>query len=147
MHSLPHKSRQKVFTSASRTVCETILKGWLILTVVFLAGRWLPGDPTAALLGPGLNTPQSVAALKHTYGLDRPLLTQYLGFCRNLLKGDMGLSFHTGNTVTSEIRPRIGVTAALGGTAFSLALLIGMPLGFWLAYRQGTHVDSLITTV
>jgi peptide/nickel transport system permease protein len=147
MQILPHKTRQQVFTATSRIVFETILKGWLILTVVFLAGRWLPGDPTAALLGPGLNTPKSVAALKHTYGLDRPLFSQYLGFCRNLLKGDMGISFHTGNTVASEIRPRIGVTATLGGTAFGLALLIGMPLGFWLAYRQGTRVDSLITTV
>ena len=130
---------------ATRLVFRTLFKLWVVLTIVFLAGRWLPGDPVSALLGPGLNDPETIAILTRAHGLDRPLLEQYAAFGLDLLQGNLGKSFHSGAPVASEIRSRIGVSAFLGGAAFLAAMVVGVPLGFYLAYHRGTLRDSVIT--
>jgi len=129
----------------ARLVSRTAIKLWVVLTFVFLAGRWLPGDPVTAMLGPGLNDPQTILNLKRAHGLDRSLGHQYAVFCWNLLQGDMGTSIHSGAPVATELGSRVRVSAFLGVTAFALAIVIGLPLGFYLACGSGSRRDSAIT--
>src|SRR5262245_15293866 len=82
----------------------------LIATAVFFAGRGLPGDPVAAVLGPGLRDPQTVTALRHAYGLDAPLIVQYKDYLLRLVRGQFGFSLETGAAVGAELADRVPVT-------------------------------------
>jgi peptide/nickel transport system permease protein len=69
-----------------------ILTLWLLSLIIFLAGQILPGDPGRAILG-NLASQNSVDALDHQLGVDRPLLTRYLSWLGGLLHGDLGKSY------------------------------------------------------
>ncbi len=69
-----------------------VLTLWILSLIVFLAGQILPGDPGRAILG-NLASQSSVQALDHQLGVDRPLITQYLGWIGGLLHGNLGESY------------------------------------------------------
>ena len=65
---------------------------WLVLTLVFLLIHIVPGDPVEQMLGEGA-APGQIAQLRHTLGLDEPLLTQYGKYLWQIARGDLGQSF------------------------------------------------------
>ena len=76
-----------------------------VATLVFILTKLIPGDPvTANLSQRALSDPEIVAAYKMRYGLDKPVITQYFYYMRNLLQLDLGTSIRTGNTVLSELK-------------------------------------------
>src|SRR5919108_5713457 len=75
-----------------RRIGLAIITLWLLSLMVFLGGQILPGDPGRATLGP-LAAPSAVRALDHQLGVDRPLVTQYLGWAGGLLHGNFGESY------------------------------------------------------
>lgn len=115
-----------------------ILFGLSIL--VFLFVRALPGDPATALLGERA-TPQSVAAVRQAYGLDKPVHEQYLTYMKQVVKGDLGSSIQTTRPITTEIREKFPATVELSLAALIFAVGLGVPLGFWAAKRYGRAVD------
>ena len=64
---------------------------WLVVTVVFLLIHIVPGDPIVQMLGEGA-TATDVSALRHAYGLDAPLVTQYGRYWRGIAHADLGQS-------------------------------------------------------
>ena len=68
---------------------------WGVVTLVFIVVHTLPGDPAAVLLGP-FATSDREAGLRHMWGLDQPLITQYLLYMENVVRGQFGTSFLTG---------------------------------------------------
>jgi peptide/nickel transport system permease protein len=111
-----------------------------VATLVFSLIHLVPGDPAQAMLGDGAS-PQDVAELRTSLGLDRPLLEQYLAFLRHAITGDLGQSFRTGQPVTSMIIERMPATAELAIAAMLVAILIAIPLGVVAAVWRGTAVD------
>ena len=111
-----------------------------VATLVFSLIHLVPGDPAQAMMGDGAS-PQDVAELRKSLGLDQPLLTQYRAFLGNALKGDLGKSFRTGQPVTAMIVERIPATAELAVAAMLIAILIAIPLGVIAAVWRGTAVD------
>ena len=111
-----------------------------VATLVFSLIHLVPGDPAQAMMGDGAS-PQDVAELRKSLGLDQPLLTQYGAFLRNAIKGDLGKSFRTGQPVTTMIVERIPATAELAVAAMIIAVLIAIPLGVVAAVWRGTAVD------
>jgi len=104
----------------------------LLLTATFFMIHLVPGDPVRASLGP--TAPASlVAERKAALGLDKPLVTQYADYVRNVLHGDFGTSLTSGETVTDVIRQRGPSTLKLGGIAFLVAVLFAVPLGLLMA--------------
>jgi peptide/nickel transport system permease protein len=103
--------------------------------LVFLLCAVLPGDPARVLLGVR-GTPASVAALRHTLGVDRPLVVQYLDWAGGLLRGDFGTSYVSKVDVGQQIIQRLGVTLSLVLLATVLAMLIAVPLGAAAALRH-----------
>ena len=111
-----------------------------VATLVFSLIHLVPGDPAQAMMGDGAS-PQDVAELRKNLGLDQPLLTQYVAFLGNAVKGDLGKSFRTGQPVTTMIIERIPATAELAVAAMFIAILIAIPLGVIAAVWRGTAVD------
>jgi len=115
---------------------------WGVVTSVFLVVHLLPGDPAAVLLGP-FATGDREAALRHMWGLDRPLLVQYGQYLRNIAAGDFGTSLLTGQPAASQILSLLPYTVVLGVGALLIAVGAGIPLGIAAAVRSGTAVDRL----
>lgn len=115
---------------------------WLAVTLIFVGLR-LSGDPAAALLGPEAN-PEAVEALRRAWGLDQPLLIQYVRYLSNLAQGDFGRSLREQRPATSVVHERLPATARLAGAALSLAVVIGVPVGVLAALRRGSLLDRAV---
>lgn len=117
----------------------------LVLSVVFLLIHMVPGDPVAALLGDRASV-ADMAALRHSLGLDQPILTQYWRFIMGLVRGDWGTSMVSNKAVLTLVGERLGATALLAAAAMAFAVVMGGLLGVWrvVAGRKlGRGVDLL----
>lgn len=115
-----------------------------VTVVVFAVVRVVPGDAAQTLLGTQ-QTPEKLAQLRHIYGLDRPLYVQYVDWLRLALRGDLGDSLKTGNSVAYEIRLRFPATFELTAAAMVISLLIAIPTGIIAAARPYTIFDYVST--
>ena len=114
--------------------------------VVFVALRVLPGDPAAVMLGTGAR-PDTLAALRHQLGLDRPLAWQYLRWLGQLARGDLGESVTYHVPVARLIAQRLPVSLPLAAAAIALSTAAGLPLGVWAAARRGGAADAAAMAV
>ena len=97
--------------------------------------------PNSFLSGGELNpnmTPESIAALKSVYGLDKPLLQQYIDWITNIFTFNFGISFVTGNAVIDEISKRIGITISMN----LVALIFVFALSIWLGIKAAIHYEQ-----
>jgi peptide/nickel transport system permease protein len=119
----------------------------LVSLFVFVLGLYGPGDPVEVRLGQNA-TPERVERLRDQLGLNDPFFTQYFRYVRNALQGDFGESFrYPGRQVTDVIGPPMWVTFQLNLAAELITLAVGLPLGFYVASRQGTWKDPAIVVV
>jgi peptide/nickel transport system permease protein len=119
------------------TVIPTLIG---VIIVTFLLTRVLPGDPAVYFAGPAA-TPQSIAEIRKTLGLDRPLPQQFWRYVEDLAQGDLGDSLSTGQPVVTEIENRLPASAELTLSALFIAMAIAVPLGILAAVRQGSWID------
>ncbi|MBI3429346.1 MAG: ABC transporter permease [Actinobacteria bacterium] len=113
---------------------------------LFVLLRLLPGDPANALLSVGA-TPEQIAAAQHKVGSDLPLLQQFLKWIVQLFSLRFGNSLISGVAVAPEIASRMSITVPLTMTAFLLALIVAVPLGFVAAYRARTWYGSALNAI
>ena len=117
-----------------------------VATLVFALIHLVPGDPAQAMLGE--TAPQAdVLKLRHSLGLDQPLLTQYRTFMTGLARGDLGTSFRYNTPVTAQIREKLPNTATLAVAAMCFAIVFAIPLGILAAVFRGTFIDHAAMTV
>ena len=117
-----------------------------IATMNFILLHLAPGDAADIIAGQsGHATPESVAALRQEFGLDRPLYHQYVVFVGKLLSLDLGYSFVQQSPVSRLILDRLPATLLLMVTAMILAIAIGVVLGVTAARRRGSWVDSFVS--
>ncbi len=119
-----------------------VLFGASIIVFTFL--HFLPGDPARAILGDKA-TPELVAQLRESLGLERPLWTQYVHYVSQLLHGDLGVSFMTNHPVAHEFFIRFPATAELAVGALMIGVGLGIPLGRLAAHHSGHWSDGLLT--
>lgn len=112
--------------------------------LTFLIASLLPGDLAYTILGDQA-TPEKVAALRHDMGLDQPIWWRYLSWLGNVLQGDFGRSFRTGQTVLQAVAERLPVSLELMLLAQIGALGIGIPLAVACAVRSGSAFDRFMT--
>jgi peptide/nickel transport system permease protein len=113
---------------------------WGAATLVFFLLRMIPGDPVVQMLGPEY-TPEAAEALRRKLGLDQPVLAQYFTWFGNILRGDLGGSIASGETVADAIRTGLPKTLSLSLVAFVLAVLIAVPAGIIAALKRNTPID------
>jgi peptide/nickel transport system permease protein len=111
-----------------------------ILFVTFAMARLLPGDPCVAILGEKANE-VTCGAFNTRYGLDKPIPIQFGIYLRDVLTGDLGMSFRYGQPVTRMISERLAVTMELALSAMIVAVIGGMLLGIISAKSHGSGVD------
>lgn len=110
----------------------------------FALGKLAPGDPARALLRQQLGrppSPQAVASMRERLGLDDPVLVQFGRWVADAIRGDLGRSFRTGESVTRSLWQALPVTLELALLAFLIAVVIAMPLGVVAALRKGRLAD------
>ena len=112
--------------------------------LVFLLARLIPGDVVQVSLEQAERTPEMVNELRSFFGLDQPLHIQYWRWLSDVLQGDLGTSWRSGNSVTSLILDRISVTAELTILAMVVSIGLGVPLGIVAATRQNSPLDYLV---
>ena len=119
-----------------------------VATIVFIAMRLVPGGFAVALLGPNaVQSPEVVAAIEDKYGLNDPVVVQYLLWLGNAVRGDLGESLRTQASVSSEITRRALITIELTFLATLMSLLIGIPAGVIAAMRRKSLVDLVARLV
>ncbi|HJW90871.1 MAG TPA: ABC transporter permease [Anaerolineales bacterium] len=118
---------------------------FVAISVNFFLPRAMPGDPLALIAGEAVRQmgAERVAELRQAYGLDRPLVEQYLVYLGKLAQGDLGRSYRYsgGQSVVQVIADRLGWTFFLVTLSLSLATLAGSLLGIWSAWRRGRTGD------
>ncbi len=125
---------------AVRRILQSIPILFVVLTLVFVVVRVLPGDPATAALG-DYASKEAVSALREKMGLNDPLPVQYLQFLGNLLRGDFGTSLVNGVPVGRQILADLPYTLELTLTAIVFGYLFGIPLGISAAVRRNSFVD------
>lgn len=111
--------------------------------ISFVLVRSIPGDPVRLLLG-ARATPEVAAKIRAQYGLDEPLVTQYVVFLRNLLEGDFGRSIVYKTSVLTVVAERIAPTVFLLLYALLLAVVVAFVLAAVAARRPGGWPDIAV---
>jgi len=136
----PIDKAQRMFQYAVRRILQSIPILFVVLTLVFVVVRVLPGDPAVAALG-DYASKEAVEALRVKLGLNAPLWLQYLRFLGDLAQGDLGRSAITGYAVGRQVVTVLPHTIELTFTAIILGYILGIPLGISAAVKRNSFVD------
>ncbi len=113
-----------------------------VSVIVFLVIHLIPGDTITAMIGTQYKlTEVQAASLRAYFGLDKPLWEQYLRWILAAVRGDLGYSVRSGQSVMSEILRSFPVTLELALFSMVIALTLGLPIGILSAVRRDTPVD------
>lgn len=113
-----------------------------VIFVVMLTIELVPGDPVELMLGEHA-TKEAVEKVRTALGLDQPLVTRYLLYVRNLLRGDMGRSIRENREVTKEIADVWPATLELTLAAMVIAIVLGIAVGVLSAVAPNSWFDNL----
>jgi ABC-type dipeptide/oligopeptide/nickel transport system permease component len=130
----------------TRRVGGAVLVIWGVVTFTFVVARVVAPDPVALLVPPGAS-PEARAAVRADLGLDGSVVRQYLLYLRDLLHGDLGDSFGTGQHVSHDLLGRFPATLELAVPALVVGVLAGVAFGVLAAVRRGKAADHVIRVV
>lgn len=133
--------RRYVVTRVVQLLAITVL----ISVLTFLLVHLLPGDPTVSILGPN-DTPQAKHELLRQLGLNKSLPLQYWTWVVNVVKGNLGRSFLTHQTVTNALSVAVPIDLELIVVSQVLAVAVAVPLALLAARRPNRVLDRVATT-
>jgi len=116
-------------------VIGAIVVLWAAATAAFAAVHLAPGDTADVLIGSGPKTPAARSAINAEWHLHRPLLTQYFGYLKGAIHGDLGTSYTLHRPVSSVVFSQFGPTAELALSGAAVALVIAFLLAVTTAGR------------
>jgi peptide/nickel transport system permease protein len=131
-------------------LAQAVFVLWAAFTATFVILWLLPADPVLLMLNQEGGTsmdPQAVAELRTAYGLDRPVVVQYLDRLVAAVGGDFGASLQTGRPVSAEIAAALPQTAMLGVAAFGLAVVTGVGVATLATYTRLRWVRQLLLSL
>lgn len=126
----------KRFGVAAATILGACLFSFFLL-------RKLPGDP-ARLIGGELADEQTIATLRQTMGLDQPLPLQFLDYLSSSVRGDLGFSYSTGQSVSTLVQTRLPATVELGISGVFTAVVLATVLAAVAVYRKKRGADIML---
>jgi peptide/nickel transport system permease protein len=132
-----------MFSYLIRRVLLTVPLALGVVFVVTVTFDLIPGDPAALILGE-FATPQAIAELRTSLGLDRSLPVRYVAYVGDILRGDLGRSIRDRRPVTDILGETFPYTLLLAFAAIALVLVVGIPLGVAAASQPGSWVDNVI---
>jgi peptide/nickel transport system permease protein len=116
---------------------------FLVMIIIFVLVRLLPGDPAIAMVGDRASDAE-LDAIRERLGLNEPWITQFWVYLRTTLSGDLGQSIMLKTSVIEAIGNRLPVTVFLTVYAVILSILLAVPLAFAAALNRGRWPDTLI---
>lgn len=120
---------------------------WIVVTLVFVLPRAVPGDPLAVYDNAEAPlTPEARAAFESHYHLDRPLLAQYAHYLRSIARADFGDSIAQRASVGFLLRRRLPWTLLLVGTSLAVSSAVSFAAGITSAWRRGSATDRRLLT-
>ena len=129
-----------------RTVLIVVPVFVLATLVTFLLGSVSGLSPAGLMLG-DVATPADVARVNAQFGLDRPLIVQYLDWFAGVVRGDLGVSWFNGLPVTELIGQRLGISLSVAALALVLGVVGGVGLGVLAASHRGGWIDRGVTVL
>ncbi|AYF77168.1 ABC transporter permease [Nocardia yunnanensis] len=123
---------------------------WAAFTLSFAGLYLLPGDPVDMATNAATGTPVDAAAaaeMRARYGLDQPLWTQYWAALTHAVRGDLGRSISSGQTVTAALGEALPSTLVLAGAGLLLAVIAGAGLALAAAYTRRPWLRGLLTAI
>ena len=118
----------------------------VVSIVLFLLLNVMPGDAADSMSTMDA-TAEEVEALRESLGLNDPMYIQYLRWLKNVLKGDFGISFLNGASVTEKIVTRLPVTLELTLLAMLIAVAIALPMGVLSATHRNSAIDAIASFI
>lgn len=122
---------------------------FLIITINFFLPRLLPGDPVLMLTGMDEDaiSEAKYESYKEKLGVDRPIGEQFVDYIKDLIKGDLGYSYHFNDDVTNIILRRIPNTLQIAIPTVILSSIIALIWGSIAGYRENKLLDNISTTI
>ena len=118
-----------------------------VIFIVFTINHFMPGDPVISLLGTNY-TQEQYDAKEAALGLDKPFLEQFFIYVKNVVtKLDLGTSYQTNRSVSTEILERFPITLKLGVLGILVTIVVGIPFGIISATKQYSALDYGVTVV
>jgi len=143
---------------AGKKILLALVTLWGVATLVFFLFTIVPGDSAQMMLGKR-EDPEALAAVRAKYGLDKPVVVQYVNYLGRILPFDtedgfrfttpnLGESFQRqGQSVSTLIGATFPNTALLAATSIGIAVIVGVFLGVISAYHEGSWLDGTLTTL
>lgn len=117
----------------------------LVVLAAFALLKLAPGDMAQAIAGEaGGGSPEYLARLRESFGINQPLPIQLVHYVRNVLTGDLGFSFRNNTAVAALIGARLGPTLLLASAALLIAIMLGLTAGVIAAQTRGSAMDRVI---
>jgi len=120
---------------------QTLLTLLCLSLVVFALAR-LSGDPIA-IMAPQSASPEDIARVRASLGLDQPLIVQYWRFISGAVQGDFGTSIKWGQPAAGIIIERFTATVLLCVTSLVFGTLLALPVGILSAVKRDTWIDNV----
>jgi peptide/nickel transport system permease protein len=137
-----------VFTFALRRVLTSIPVLLAVTVLVFMLVELAPGDVADYFINPEANTsPEALAEMRRAYGLDRPAPVRYVIWLGQVVRGDLGFSFVSGEPVARMVLRRFQNTATLMSVALIVSIVLGVTLGVFVAVRQYSFWDHALSAM
>jgi peptide/nickel transport system permease protein len=130
----------------ARRILISIVTLGIISLIVFTGVRLIPGDPARVMAGTDAD-PAGIEEIRQKYGLNDPIVLQYLRWVSLALRGDLGESIRTRESVVLTVARKLPITIELACLAVLVALAIAIPAGVFSAVRRNTLWDLLASAV
>jgi peptide/nickel transport system permease protein len=139
-----------VTTYIVRRCLQSVVVLVLVTLMLFLMMRLLPGDPIVMYMSmrdvEGASQEQ-IDTLRKEFGLDKPVMVQYLRWMNGAIRGDLGRSIVSRDSVSAELKRRFPITLYLSFLSLLLSIVLSIPMGVVSAMKRGTWLDTLVTTM
>jgi peptide/nickel transport system permease protein len=135
-----------VFEFLIRRAAISIVTLFVISLIVFTGVRMIPGDPARVMGGTDADA-AGLAEIRQKYGLDDPVPLQYLRWLGLALRGDLGESIRTRESVVWTVGRKLPITIELAGLSLLVALAIAIPAGVFSAVHRNSLWDFVVNAV
>ncbi|SRR5579871_552926 len=117
----------------------------LVSACVFVLMRVLPGDPVVAMVGMMDVSASTLAGMRHSLGLDRPLPVQFVVWLGNVAHGNLGVSIRSREPVTGVLLSHVPVTLELAALSLAVAVMVAIPFAMLAVRHHGRWLDRMLT--
>ncbi len=124
-----------------KRVLLALLTVLIICTITFFAMHAIPGGPFNSEKALDKST---IKALEERYGLDQPLIVQFINYLKGMLQGDFGVSLKNGRNIATIFKQSFPISLRLGLSAMAIALFSGTIFGSIAALKRNTIIDRII---